>query len=245
MSKVMLRILCSLFVVALMGACKPERRPPVLPRNANVTPIPGLVSGEKTTTNSSNSSNAFHLNFALDESVGCSISTKCDFAFLPKFTVYFRGDTNSGKNGDVSGDGQIVILSTEACQTLIPGTSSCQVLGVTNGSFSITGNLEGSQLHLILHLEEMPSLKVNWTTKSPSGDVVMDLTTTYNEEMKKVFENAGILEKEFQVESAISTTTAAKVFEGSYTFGGTRTLHGFGGLFLIDPTTALPQAFTP
>lgn len=246
-----------LILLLALCACTPARPRPAGTQNApgalnpnqpqlskpTFTPLPQTVG--QTAVSSSESYYAFHINLALDESVTCPGTGKCDFPYITKFNLYFRGDVSSNAAGSLSGDGDIVLLDAQPCRTHMPDNSTCQVTTVSNGSFSIAGSAQDNQLHLTLHLEKMPTLGVVMTSSSPSGDVVVDFTNTYQEEMKKMFENAGIFDQEFQATAAISTSSAARVYEGSYTFAGTRTLHGFGSLFFINSDSALHQPYTP
>jgi hypothetical protein len=236
----------------ILGRPLPENSPklpavsqPQPAQVASPTPTALVQLAEKNTPAvSAREKHAFHINLALDEIVKCPGSSPCDFAYLPKFLLYFRGDIQvTGANLD--GNGIITVLDASPCQTLMPDLSSCQVKGVTEGAFSISGQAQGNQLRLTLHLEKMPALSVSMTSHHPSGDVVLDLTPTYQEEMKKVFINAGIFEKEFQTVAALPASAPALYYDGSYTFGGTRTLHGAGSLIFISPEMTLPKAYQP
>jgi hypothetical protein len=218
-------------------SCRPERPTP--------TTIPNLISNNPSNPNASSSDVAFHINFNMDESAVCSAGVKCDNAYVPKISMYFRGDIDRSSSGNLSGSGSIILTNAEPCQTLIPENSSCEVTQVTDGTFSITGHAEGNQLALTLQIIQMPTMQVIYTVKHPSGNVVLDLTTTYAEEFTKLFESAGVVDKEFTINSDISTTSSAINFEGTYTFGGMRTLHGFGGLIVINPDTPLPPGYIP
>lgn len=244
-----------LLLIILLSACRPAqprtqtppREQPANPQprpnsGKTITPLPQKVPVNDPAQNSANDL-SFHINFTLDESVACQGDVKCDFAYVPKFIVYFRGDMSTSGSGALSGDGKMIIIDVQGCKTLL-ADNSCQVKGVTEGSFEISGSQDGDTLNLTLRLKQMPTLTVIHSIASPSGTIEMDLTPTYQEEMTKMFENAGMFNKEFQV-SASGTQSQLKLFEGTYTFGGTRTLHGLGGMFYIPASTTVPEAYRP
>lgn len=220
----------------------PRRSTPVFPL-ASPTPT-SLPMHPISTVTPAVSNHAFHINFIMDETATCPGSAKCDNAYIPKMVLYLRGNVNVAANR-ASGDGTMMFISVDACKTLLPDTSSCKVNGTTNGSFTISGQMQADKLEMTLHLREMPRISVVMTSKHPSGPVTVAYDSTYQEEMKKVFENAKIFETPIQATPTIASGNPAAYFEGTYTFGGARTLHGYGGLFFIPTDSPLPKVYAP
>ncbi len=240
MKKHLLNLLLILMLIILNSACRP-----FTPENKRTTPIPNLVGQSANDASSSGEKKTFHINFNMEEKVVCSADVKCDAPYVPKFSAYLRGVITTSKNGAVDGDGQIIITNAEACQTLDAANSSCEVKAVSAGNFKISGQVEGSQMALTMTMVETPALQVIWTTKFPSGDIVQDFSTTYQEEIKQLMVKAGMIEKEFSLDTTKAGTTSSINFDGSYTFGGKRTLKGFGGLIFIPNDTAMPPTYQP
>lgn len=244
MKKALKRLMLVLTLLALFTACRPFN-PSQNAENKRVTPIPNLVGQDGINSTSMGDAKTFHVNFNMEEKVVCSADVKCDAPYVPKFSAYLRGVITPTKNGTMDGEGQIIITNAESCQTLDAANSSCEVKAVSNGTFKISGQVEGSQMSLTLTMVETPALQVIWTTKFPTGDIVQDFSTTYQEEIKQLLINAGMFDKQFTLDTTNAGTTSSINFEGSYTFGGKRTLKGFGGLIFIPNDTAMPSSFKP
>ncbi|MRS02310.1 hypothetical protein EG832_03625 [bacterium] len=240
MKQTALKFILMLVMIALIAACRP-----FTPDNKRPTPIPNLAGQSANDTSGSGETKTFHVNFNMEEKVACSADVKCDAPYVPKFSAYLRGVITTSKKGAVDGDGQIIITNAEACQTLDAANSSCEVKAVSDGTFKISGQVEGTQMTLTLTMTETPALQVIWTTKFPTGDIVQDYSTTYQEEIKQLMISAGMLEKEFSFDTTKAGTTSSINFDGSYTFGGKRTLKGFGGLIFIPNDTAMPPVYQP
>lgn len=224
----------------------PARSTPAPTLTPTLTPArPSALAPSTATATPAAAKYAFHINFLMDETTTCPGNARCDNAFIPKMILYFRGEVAVAANRVASGDGIMTFTRVDACQTLLPDTSSCKVNGVTNGSFMISGRMEGEKLRMTLHPREMPKLSVTMTSKHPSGPVTTVLDGTYQEELKRVFANAGIFDTEIQAMPTAASGDAAAYFEGSYTFGKARTLHGYGGLFFIAPDAPLPAGYKP
>ncbi len=241
MKKTLCNLILVITVMSLIAACRPFNSSD----NKRTTPIPNMVGQGSNSSPSAGDTKTFHINFNMEEKVVCSADVKCDAPYVPKLSAYLRGVISTSQSGAVEGDGQIIITNAEPCQTLDAVNSSCEVQAVTGGSFKISGQVEGSQMSLTLTMVETPALQVIWTTKFPTGDIVQDLSTTYQEEIKQLLINAGMFDKQFTLDTTNAGTTSSINFEGSYTFGGKRTLKGFGGLIFIPNDTAMPSSFKP
>ncbi|HCS38087.1 MAG TPA: hypothetical protein DIW44_00680 [Anaerolineaceae bacterium] len=244
MEKTLGKLMLLFTIITLITACYPLN-PSQNSANKRTTPIAYMVGQDGNNASGSGDEKTFHINFNMDEIVVCSTDVKCDAPYVPKSSAYLRGMLTTAKNGSVDGEGQIIFTDAEGCRTLDAANSSCEVKDVTDGTFKISGQVEGSTMALTLTMVETPALQVIWTTKFPTGDIVQDFSTTYQEEIKQLFINAGIIEKEFIIDVSNLGSTSSINFEGSYTFGGRRTLHGFGGLIFIPNDTAMPAVFQP
>ena len=203
------------------------------------TGLPRLVVPTTPTTTMGNY--AFHINFAVDQSVACS--NNCDSAYIPKMNVYFRGKISVAANR-ATGDGTMTFDHIEPCITLKPSQSSCKVNGNTAGNFTVTGNMQGDKLEMTMQLKDVPRLNVVWAT----GTINVPMDSTYYEELKQLMLQAKIFDTPFQITptilasgmSAQTIANASRTFEGKYVFATndksmTRTTHGFGSMFFIQP----------
>lgn len=219
----------------LRPASQPTPTPTFLPRlNGSVTPT------------TASSSYIFHMNFTVDQSLACT--NKCDSVYIPKMTLYFRGKLGVTGNR-ASGDGTITIENIEPCKTLMPDLSTCQFSAGTPGSFNVAGNMQGDKIQMTLQLKDVPRLNGGMTTLHPvQGQVPIAFDSTYYEEIKQTLIKAAIFDTPFQISPQIATpglssqalARISHTFEGTYVFATndkllTRTTHGFGTLFFIQP----------
>ena len=236
----------SLILLMACALLRPISRPRTGPMGvATTTPTALPMLAGSTTPLPGEARYTFHINFLMDESVTCSAGSQCDNAYIPRMVLYFLGDLNVISNGSANGEGTIFFTGVDACKTIMPDISSCRVGSVSGGKFAISGRMQGDKLEITMRLTEMPKLAVTMTSQHPSGPVTIPLDMTYQEEMKHVFTNAGIFDVLVQVDPAISTNNSAAYFEGTFTFGDARTLHGYGGMFFIPSDNQLPEEYKP
>jgi hypothetical protein len=212
---------------------------PVSVPSSTPTGLPRIVVPTTPTTVAG--SYAFHINFAVDQSVACS--NNCDSAYIPKMNLYFRGKISVVANR-ATGDGTITFDNIEPCITLKPNQSSCKVNGNTAGSFTVTGSMQGDKLEMTMQLKDVPRLNVMWAT----GTINVPMDSTYYEELKQLMLQAKIFDTPFQITPTIlasgmpsqTIANSSRTFDGKYIFATndklmTRTTHGFGTLFFIQP----------
>lgn len=259
-----------LLAVAILAACRPapggmppKTKPPrgtapkaaqtQLPSRSGVATTPTILpgSGAAAPAGAQNTTGetAFHVNFLIDESVSCTGT--CDSFSIPRLVLYFRGSMAPNASGSLRGNGTMRFIGADPCETLMPNVSSCQLDGVSDGSFTAEGEaLPGGKLRLTLHLQQAPVLSGAMVTRHPvQGNITLPFDATYSQELKSLFENAKIFETPYEVQGGIGSNAAVN-WEGTYELkasdGATvRRMHGFGGLFFISPETALPEPALP
>jgi len=218
----------------LTAGVTPTPSPTPMPQILGPTATPALPAADY----------AFHINFAVDQSVTCAGGIPCDSAYFPRFILYFRGDLKVAPDGSADGQGVILLLHADACQTLWPQWSSCQLNGSTNGRFTIHGQMRGDKLEMTLHLEEMLGISMTWTSHAAPRTTTVAMDPTYQHEINGLFENAHIFDVPLMVTPTREASRQAQAtFEGEMSFGpeGMRKTHGFGSLFFISPELPLPE----
>ncbi len=237
-----------LSVAASMCACGAPRLtatpPPGAVATPTYTPLPRMAAPSATPIAARH---AFHINFALDESVACG-AAKCDMPYVPRMLLYWRGALQVAPDGRVTGDGTLEFTDVQPCRTLLPDVSSCQASPGAPGRFSVEGeSLPGdpAKLRLTFRLQDMPALAATMTTESASGPLTIPFDSTVQHALKQVFLDAQLIDAPFEVaplvwiggESEAQRAASTRVFEGAYTMGkegsAGHTYHGMGGLFFI------------
>lgn len=225
------------------------RRPTIPPPSPIPSPSPTALGRVEAATlqppPADEAIHAFHINLLMDETITCPGEAPCDAPFLPRLNLYFRANVEVAADGALHGEGTILWADVSACETLMPGISSCDVDGATSGSFAVTGRIEGGALEMTLHLEQAPGLSATMVTQGPNGPITIPFGTTYDEEIGQLLEEAHIFGVPITGTPELPARGPVADFEGSVTFGNMRTLHGYGGMFFVSPDMPIPEPWQP
>jgi hypothetical protein len=264
-------ILIALFALPACGGSTPElgqttRSPGPVPTTPGGTASPGSTpAGSGSPQGEAGTSYAFHINVNIDESGTCPGSAKCDVAFVPHSVLYFRATLTVQPSGTVTGNGTMVFVDLQPCQTLMPDVSSCSVTRASDGAFAVEGKrlAAGSgrgtdTLLLTMRLKELPKVSATMTTAHPSGPIKIPFDTTCAHLLSQMLAQARVFDSPFEVSPVVLSggvsdemiARASRTFEGTFvqrTAGGSavHTIHGLGGLFFIPPDTPGPGQSRP
>jgi hypothetical protein len=242
------RVLIFLILGLVLSSCSPGPKPPIKTGQPakKIIFTPTVLAEINNTPNASEKKDqyAFHMSYAIDESVRCASGVVCDSVYIPKAILYFRGDFSVQK-GEISGQGSIFFIGIEGCQTLRADLSNCKIAGGKKGSFEISGQAQGDKASINLSLKEVPKISLIMVTKTPSGYIEIPFESTYADNYKKLFENSGLWNNPFEATLTSQGNSVIKNFEGTITASlkdnsASRSVHGFGGLIFIPVGTGLP-----